>query len=299
MSAVVQRKISLSRDLRLALVEDNGLSLHYQPQVDLQNNWVVGFEALMRWNHPVHGAIPPSEFIPIAESSQLICDLGLWVLRQAVRQARHWYDTGALACKVSVNVSAAQIWNTDFARDVANTIKEMGLPPHMLCLELTESLLADHTEGRVRSVLLELKRLGVSLALDDFGTDYSSLGYLHQLPFDNLKIDRMFVGGIEMPGRARKLLEGIIALGNGLGMTIMAEGAETQKEVAILREMNCHMVQGYAFARPTPAGEAMNFAESFNRKGDKKSTATSVVASPVEKPAAPQSNAEPRRRLIV
>ncbi len=299
MSAVVQRKILLARDLRLALVENNGLSIHYQPQVDLQNNWVIGFEALMRWNHPVHGAIPPSEFIPIAESSQLICDLGLWVLRQAVRQAKHWYDTGALACKVSVNVSAAQIWNTDFARDVANTIKEMGLPPHLLCLELTESLLADHAEGRVRAVLLELKRLGVSLALDDFGTDYSSLGYLHQLPFDNLKIDRMFLAGIETPGRARKLLEGIIALGNGLGMTIMAEGAETAKEVAILRELSCHMVQGYAFARPVPASEAMSFAEAFNRKHDKKNESAEAAASLAGNSVSAQPDARIMRRSSV
>lgn len=282
MSHVVQRKIALARDLRFALVDDIGLAVHYQPQVDLKNNRVIGFEALTRWTHPLLGFVPPSEFIPIAESSHLICDLGLWVLREAVKQAKAWHDEAAGPFKVSVNVSAAQIWQTDFARDVENVIREFALPPHLLCLELTESLLADHAEGHVRNVLLQLKELGVTLALDDFGTDYSSLGYLHQLPFDCLKIDRMFVSGIEQPGRARSLLEGIIALGNGLGMTLTAEGAETQVEVAILRDLNCDMVQGYAFARPVPAHEAMSFALSFNgecRKSDGFSQKTSANAA--------------------
>jgi EAL domain-containing protein (putative c-di-GMP-specific phosphodiesterase class I) len=133
----------------------------------------------------------------------------------------------------------------------------------LLCLELTESLLADHAEGRVRSVLMQLKRLGVTLALDDFGTDYSSLGYLTQLPFDKIKIDRIFVDGIMESERARKLLEGIIALGRGLGMTIVAEGAETAEEVAILGQFRCDVVQGYIFARPAIAAEAIAVARSF------------------------------------
>jgi len=266
MSEAVQHKIALARDLRRAVDDNSGLFVHYQPQVDLATDRVTGFEALMRWTHPAFGNVPPSEFIPIAESSQLICDLGLWIMREAAQQAKAWLDAGEPARAVSVNVSAAQIWNTDITADVARILDEIGLPPHLLCLELTESMLADHTEARFRKVLVALKELGVTLALDDFGTDYSSLGYLTQLPFDKLKIDRLFVDGITEAARARKLLEGIIALGRGLGMTIVAEGAEKPEEVEILRTFGCDMVQGYVFARPTGATAALAVAWKFEGK---------------------------------
>jgi diguanylate cyclase (GGDEF)-like protein len=268
MSAAAQHKMVLARELRRAITSNSGLSVHYQPQVDLATGGVVGFEALMRWTHPTFGNVPPSEFIPIAESSQLICDLGLWILREAAVQAKAWLDAGEPPREVAVNVSAAQIWHTDFVSDVVRVLKETGLPAHLLCLELTESLLADHAEGRVRRVLMELHRLGLSLALDDFGTDYSSLGYLTQLPFDKLKIDRIFIGGIENSERARKLLEGVIALGRGLGMLIVMEGVENPEEVEILRGFNCDVIQGYVFARPTPAPQALAFARGLDGETD-------------------------------
>ena len=267
MSESVQHKIALARDLRHAIDDHFGLAVHYQPQIDLATNRVTGFEALMRWKHPKFGNVPPAEFIPIAESSQLICDLGLWIIREAATQAKAWLDAGEPEREVAVNVSAAQIWNTDFAADVARILRQTGLPPHLLCLELTESLLADHTEARFRGVLLALKQLGTTLALDDFGTDYSSLGYLTQLPFDKLKIDRLFVDGITESERARKLLGGIIALGRGLGMKIVAEGAEKHAEVEILREFSCDVVQGYVFARPALADQSLAFAHSIQRDG--------------------------------
>lgn len=267
MSEAVQHKIALARDLRRAIDGHFGLFVHYQPQIDLATDRVIGFEALARWTHPTFGNVPPSEFIPIAESSQLICDLGLWIMRQAAQQAKAWLDAGEPPREMAVNVSAAQIWNTDLVGDVARILKETRLPPHLLCLELTESLLADHTEARFRGVLVALKRLGVTLALDDFGTDYSSLGYLTQLPFDKLKIDRLFVDGITEAARARKLLEGIIALGRGLGMTIVAEGAEKAEEVEILRAFGCDLVQGYVFSRPSVANEALAFARAFEDHG--------------------------------
>jgi EAL domain-containing protein (putative c-di-GMP-specific phosphodiesterase class I) len=220
----------------------------------------------MRWKHPTFGNIPPADFIPIAESSQLICDLGLWIVREAAMQAMAWLDAGEAPREVAVNVSAAQIWHTDFVNDVVRVLEETGLPPHLLCLELTESLLADHAEGRVRTVLTEFNRLGVTLALDDFGTDYSSLGYLTQLPFDKLKIDRIFIGGITGSERARKLLEGVIALGRGLGMQIVMEGVENPEEVEILRGFNCDVIQGFVFARPTPAPHALAFAHDLDVK---------------------------------
>lgn len=260
MNDLVQQKTALARDLRHAAASGSGLEVRYQAQVDLGTSRVVGFETLMRWSHPDRGYVPPSEFIPIAESSSLICDIGLWIMRESTRQAKRWLDEGEDAREIAVNVSAAQIWQTDFERDVASVLKETGLPAHLLCLELTESLFADHSEGRVRRALAGLKALGVTLALDDFGTGYSSLGYLTQLPFDKLKIDRVFVDGIVGSSRKRKLLEGIVALGRGLGMTVIAEGAELPEEVEILRGFGCERVQGYVFARPVVAAEALAFA---------------------------------------
>ena len=264
LSAVVQHKMVLSRDLRHALNENNGLDVHYQPQIDLSTRQVISYEALARWTHPIFGNVSPAEFIPIAESSNLICDLGLWVLRRAARQAKAWLDQGEPPRPIAVNVSAAQIWHTDFVGDVMQVLKETGLPPHLLCLELTESLLADHGEGRVRSVLTELKRLGVKLALDDFGTGYSSFGYLTQLPFETLKIDRVFIKGIAHSDRARQLLQGVIALGRGLGMTILMEGVEHEEEVDILVQLNCDIVQGYHFARPCAAADALAATHRLN-----------------------------------
>ncbi len=260
MSELVQQKTAMARDLRMAAQHALGLEARYQPQIDLATDLVVGFESLMRWKHPTKGYIPPSEFIPIAESSSLITEIGLWILRESTAQARLWLDLSEPPREISVNVSAAQIWQTELEHDVARILEETRLPPHLLCLELTESLFADHAEGRVRRALTSLKKLGVTLALDDFGTGYSSLGYLTQLPFDKLKIDRVFVDGIVNSRRKRKLLEGMVALGRGLGMTVIAEGAEMPEEVDILRSFNCDCVQGFVFARPCIAAEAITFA---------------------------------------
>jgi diguanylate cyclase (GGDEF)-like protein len=260
MHIALQRRTELARDLHSAISENVGLSVHYQPQIDLATGRVTAFEALMRWNHPTRGSIPPSEFIPVAENSRLICDLGLWVLRHAALQAKAWLDAGEPPREVAVNVSTAQIWHADLVRQVADVLEQTGLPPHLLCIELTESLLADYAEGHVRTVLKALKGLGVRLALDDFGTDYSSLGYLARLPFDKLKIDRLFVDGITDSDRARELVKGIIALGRGLGMAVVAEGTEKPREVEILRGYGCDLAQGYVFARPTVAADALEFA---------------------------------------
>jgi diguanylate cyclase (GGDEF)-like protein len=262
MSDLVQRKTALARDLRHAIAGNLGLEARFQPQVDLATNRVVGFEALLRWNHAKRGYVPPSEFIPVAESSSLICDLGLWMMKEGALQAKLWLDLGEPERSVAVNVSAAQIWQTDFETDVARILDETGLPPHLLCLELTESLFADHAESRVSRALGALKRLGVTLALDDFGTGYSSLGYLTQLPFDTLKIDRVFVDGVVFSPRKLKLLEGIVAPGRGLAMRVIAEGAERPEEVAALREIGCDAAQGFIFSKPAIASEAITFAHA-------------------------------------
>jgi diguanylate cyclase (GGDEF)-like protein/PAS domain S-box-containing protein len=264
MDVVAQAKIALARDLRQALGGIGGLEAHFQPQVDLVRGKVIGFETLMRWRHPVHGYVPPAKFIPIAESSSLICDVGLWILRESASVAKRWLDAGESERPISVNVSAAQIWQSDLEADVARVLAETELPPRLLCLELTESLFADHSEGRVRKALEALKRLGVTLALDDFGTGYSSLGYLTQLPFDKLKIDRVFIHGVATSSRRLQLLEGMVALGRGLGMTVVAEGAETEADLAAVAATGCRQVQGYVFSRAEPAEAALTFARQFD-----------------------------------
>lgn len=265
MSRSVQARLNLARDLRRA-IEDDALETRYQGQVDLRSGKVAGFETLVRWKHPVRGYISPAEFIPVAESSSLICDIGLWVLRDACKTGRAWLDAGEPERMISVNVSAAQIWQTDFEEDVLEILEETGYPPHLLCLELTESVFADHGEGRVRTALATMKDAGVRLALDDFGTGYSSLGYLNELPFDELKIDRCFIeGSNHAPDKAR-LLQGIIALGRGLGMKVVGEGAEEDGEIALLRNFGCDLVQGYAFMRPEIAEEALRCAEEVEFK---------------------------------
>jgi EAL domain-containing protein (putative c-di-GMP-specific phosphodiesterase class I) len=263
----VEERHELGRHLRHA-IDAGDLTLHYQAQVELETGRVSGFEALARWNHRERGPISPAVFIPIAESSGLIANLGTWALHDACRQAKSWLDAGLPARTVSVNVSVAQFWNMDFETVVAAILAETGLPADMLCLELTENLFVDHAEHRASATLKALADLGVRLALDDFGTGYSSLGYLTRLPFQCLKIDRSFVAGIAGDADKRRLLKGIIALARGLRMSVVAEGAETKAEVKILTELGCGYVQGYVFARPAAAEEALALASRLEARSN-------------------------------
>lgn len=260
MDAEMRNKSDIARELRQCMHDGHGLQLHYQPQIDLATGRVAGFEALARWTSPTRGSVPPSVFIPVAENSRLICELGVWALRAAAVQAKAWIDAGEPLREIAVNVSAAQIWHSDLLGEVDRILSETGLPPHLLCLELTETLMANQSDGRVRTVLSNLKTRGVTLALDDFGTGYSSLSYLAELPFDKLKIDRSFVRKAMSSAHARELLKGIISLGHGLGLKVQAEGAEDMAEVDVLREFKADLVQGYAFARPAPAAAALAYA---------------------------------------
>lgn len=261
---VVEQRLLLARDLRHA-IEENELHAHYQPQVELSTGRVVGFEALLRWTHRERGAISPAEFIPVAESSGIIVDLGLWILREACQQGRDWLDQGLPPRTIAVNVSPAQFWNMDFETAVSAVLAETALPPNLLCLELTESLFVDQSEHQISRTLGALSALGVRLALDDFGSGYSSLGYLTRLPFDRLKVDRSFVDGVASQPAKRKLLGGIIALSRGLGMSIVAEGAERPAEVDVLRELGCDVVQGYVYSRPVSPEMAPVVADAIER----------------------------------
>jgi diguanylate cyclase (GGDEF)-like protein len=255
----MQLQALLAQDLRQAL-PGNQFEAYFQPQVDLRLQRVVGFETLLRWRHPKLGLVPPSKFIPIAESNGLIIDIGRWVIAESCRQGKEWLDQGHAFAHVSVNVSVAQMREAGFAQGIADALAESGLPPQHLCLELTESVFAGQPGLRVHAVLIALKALGVTLAIDDFGTGYSSLAYLLGLPFDTLKIDRAFVSGIASDESRRRLLRGIIELAHALGLSTVAEGAETHAEIDVLRAFGVDQVQGFIFGRPLPAKEAMEAA---------------------------------------
>ena len=258
----VEQRLLLARDLRHA-IEENELHAFYQPQVSIATGKVVGFEALLRWTHRERGPISPAEFIPVAENSGIIVDLGLWILREACQQAKVWLDQGLPPRTMSVNVSPAQFLAMDFETAVAAVLAETSLPAELLCLELTESLFVDQSEDRISRTLGSLSALGVQLALDDFGSGYSSLGYLTRLPFHRLKVDRSFVDGIAGQPAKRKLLAGIIALSHGLGLSTVAEGAEKRADVDVLRELGCDTVQGYVYSRPVAPDAAPVVAASI------------------------------------
>lgn len=256
-----QRETELTRMLQQAL-ENEQFELHFQPQFDAGSLRVLGCEALLRWHHPVEGPIPPSHFVPVAERNGLISPIGDWVLHAACQQAQSWIAAGIEVPRVSVNVSVMQLRQPNFVSQVRTALDASGLPGERLCIEITESVFATESQEDIVSLMSKIRDLGVVIALDDFGTGYSSLSYLNRLPLDVVKIDRSFIANSDMDTRKRSLLVGIVALGKGLGLSIVAEGAETQGEVTLLRDLKCEGIQGYFFSRPLPAGQ---FAEDFYR----------------------------------
>jgi diguanylate cyclase (GGDEF)-like protein/PAS domain S-box-containing protein len=250
MHDALMRRLELAADLRLALERDE-LVLHYQPTVCLRTGRIVGFEALVRWQHPTRGLIPPLEFIGVAESTGLIGPLGRWVLTEACRQAVAWDRP----LKMAVNVSVRQFDSGDLTATVAEVLAMTGMPADRLCLEMTESVLLTDTDENL-SRLISLKALGVQLAMDDFGTGYSSLAYLRRFPMDVLKIDRSFVDRLGGDSTDEALVRTIVRMGRSLGMSLVAEGIETAVQLAVLREMGCDNAQGYLLSKPLPAAEA-------------------------------------------
>jgi predicted signal transduction protein with EAL and GGDEF domain len=250
-SKAASRRLAVETELHYALERDE-LTVHYQPQFDLANNRIAGVEALVRWHNPKLGDVPPSILIPVAEESGLIVPLGVRVLREACRQAKHWQDAGYGPMQVAVNTSAVQFARGDLASTVATVLAETGLAASSLDLEVTESVIMQDLE-ETASQLRELKKLGVSVSLDDFGTGYSSLSYLEELPIDNLKIDRKFVQRMNGADNPRTLVESIVGLAHGLGMLAVAEGPETAKQLDQLKAMGCDRAQSFMLAAPAPA----------------------------------------------
>ncbi|WKE65607.1 EAL domain-containing protein [Gallaecimonas kandeliae] len=252
MNAAAQRRLALEHGLRQALQEE-GLSLAYQPRVDLASNQVVGVEALARWQHPQLGNIPPCDFIPLAEETGLISTLGAWVLREALSQQQAWQAKG-IDLQMAVNLSVRQFQSQDLPGQVAALLAELGLDSNRLELELTESTLLSGKEGAARQVA-RLQKSGIRLALDDFGTGYSALSYLTELHFDILKLDRSFVAKLPGDGDSVAVIRAVLELAQGLGMRVVAEGIETQEQLQCLVALGCDEGQGYHFARPLPAPE--------------------------------------------
>jgi diguanylate cyclase (GGDEF)-like protein/PAS domain S-box-containing protein len=246
-------RLELVSDLRRARVEEDFV-LHYQPVVDLVTGAVHGVEALVRWQHPTRGLVSPGDFVPLAEETGRIVELGRWVLGEACRQAARWRGQlpGVRSLAVSVNVSTRQVRRSVLVDDVQAALAESGLPPEALVLELTESVLARRRE-ELTAVLEEVAALGVRIALDDFGTGYSSLSLLQDLPVDSLKVDRSFVRDLDTSPRRAGFVRAIVDLADALGVTVIAEGVETEAQVAELRRLGCRVGQGFLFARPLEA----------------------------------------------
>jgi len=246
-------RIELDSALRAAIAQKQ-LELHYQPQVALAGDSIVGVEALMRWRHPERGFIPPGLFIPVAEDSDLIQQLGVWALMEGARAGAQWQKAGHRV-RVAVNVSARQFGSDGFVDAVARALRASSIEPACLEIELTESAFIQD-RARAVAILESLKKLGVQIAVDDFGTGYSSLSYLSGLPVDCVKIDRAFVDPVAKGGRDAAVAQAIISLGHTLGLRVLAEGVETAQQLQFLRAHGCDECQGYFFARPCPAEQA-------------------------------------------
>jgi EAL domain-containing protein (putative c-di-GMP-specific phosphodiesterase class I) len=247
MRAEVVERLELEADLQGA-VRRHELVVHYQPLVVLQDGTLAGFEALVRWHHPRRGLLGPGAFVPLAEESDLIVEVGTWVLEEACRQAAKWDR------RVSVNLSGRQLEQPELVDIVARTLRDTGLDPERLVLEITETVLMEDSEATIER-LAALKGLGVRLAVDDFGTGYSSLQYLKRFPIDILKMAKPFVDGVSTTREGAALAKTIIDLGASLGLITVAEGIEGTAELAQLRRLGCHLGQGYLFAEPLPDTE--------------------------------------------
>ena len=250
MQSSQEQRSALSAELEKALLWRQ-FRLYYQPQVDSARR-VLGVEALLRWPHPLRGLVPPNEFIPLAEQSHLISLIGLWVLKTACGQLKKW-ETDPLCCtlQMAVNVIARQFQQDDFVDQVAAALRESGANPQRLKLELTESLVLENID-EVIGKMNQIRALGVCFSMDDFGTGYSSLAYLANLPIDQLKIDKSFVQNSPGTTSDETIVRTIIAMGQGLGMNVIAEGVETVEQRAFLAQHGCHAYQGYLFSRPLP-----------------------------------------------
>jgi EAL domain-containing protein (putative c-di-GMP-specific phosphodiesterase class I) len=250
---------SIEGDLRCAL-ERNEFVMHYQPKIDLKSGEITGVEGLVRWQHPEKGLVGPMQFISVAEDCGLMLPIGKWILRESCRQAKAWQDAGLPLFEMAVNVSSVEFRSDQFIGSISTILKETGLEPGYLELELSESVLMQHAESSV-PVLQKLKAMGVRLAIDDFGTGYSSLSYLRQFPIDTLKVDQSFIHEINADTDEATIISAVINMGCRLKHRVIAEGVETAEQLAFLRAHGCDEGQGFYFGRPMPAEETAKLLE--------------------------------------
>jgi len=253
MTDEIQKKVILENHLRQALHNDE-LFFCYQAQYDINSKQMVGLEALARWRHPQQGLISPDDFIPVAEQSGLIEELGRWSLQHLFLQGKLWLDQGFDFGRLSINISGRQLQNKTLYQDLMNTLADTGFPSNKLTLEVTESSLMENMQQAI-VILTQLKAQGINIAIDDFGTGYSSLSYLKRLPINELKIDRAFIRDIPEDKDDVAIVNTIISLAKNLGLTVVAEGVETVEQVNFLQTANCYIVQGYYFSKPITAEE--------------------------------------------
>jgi diguanylate cyclase (GGDEF)-like protein len=259
LNAESRRKIGLERDLRQAYY-DGVLQLHYQPQFDITSGEISGAEALLRWTHPTKGVISPDEFIPLAEDSGLIIDLGEWVIEQACKDLRNILDRGLHPGPVSINVSALQLRESGFRRAIMEPVRRYEIHPGYMQLEVTETAVAQNKDTAI-ALLESLRSDGVRVAIDDFGTGYSSLSYLQQMPFDVIKIDKSFVDKIGSGVTSNNICRTIIRMAEELGKRSIAEGVETREQLEFLQRNGCDFVQGFYYSRPLPPDQFLEFVD--------------------------------------
>jgi predicted signal transduction protein with EAL and GGDEF domain len=260
MDARVRARRLLELELRTALARDE-FQIHYQPLLNLQSDRITAFEALLRWPHPQRGLVPPGEFIPLAEETGLMVQLGDWVLHKACVDAAGWPDD----IGVAVNLSPVQFRNSDLVRSVAHALEISGLRPTRLELEITESVLLDKTDANL-AALHRLRDLGVRISLDDFGTGYSSLSYLRNFQFDKIKIDQSFVSLMSREAQSQAIVSAIAGLGESFGIATTAEGVETADQLEKLRAEGCTEAQGYLISRPVPAENVAELLTAHRRR---------------------------------
>ena len=253
MNAQAEERLQLESDMRKALVK-NEFVLHFQPQVNLETGRIIGCEALVRWQHPERGLIPPNIFIPVAEESGLIRQLGEWVLYTACMQQKKWHQSELYSIRMAVNISGRQFISQQLIFEIQKIVTDTGIDPNKLELELTESTIMENVEENI-TVLQKLHDMGVQLSIDDFGTGYSSMAYLKRFPIDQLKIDQSFVRDIVTDADDAAIVNATTALGHNLNMHVIAEGVETLEQIQFLKNNGCDEIQGYYFSRPVTADE--------------------------------------------
>lgn len=251
-----RQRLDVKNELRWA-IDKGQLELHYLPRIDLRTGHVAGLEALLRWMHPLRGSVPLSEVIPLAEATGLIFPIGEWVIKTACEQALTWREQSPDLPAVSINLSQQEFTRTDLADIIRDALEDTGLPPEMLELELTEGMLMRNRQAEV--ILKELSDIGVGIVLDDFGQGHSSIAHLTSLPIKAIKIDRAFIDGVREPGEKQSICAAMIAMSRELGITVIAEGVESQLQVEFLKERGCDAVQGFLYTEPLPAAEVPEF----------------------------------------